>query len=137
MGGPSGPTLLSQAAATRPKSIGAEAPPTKAAPPLARRKPGSLCGRAFRPDAFVPGRRKPNPGQRVSAPPTSPSCDRRPQSPCRPPSRRGRPCARIGRSPLHEHSGTRHPRKQRHRNCADPASIQRRTFASRREHADI
>ncbi|WP_425606316.1 DUF6053 domain-containing protein [Lysobacter yananisis] len=53
MGGPSGPMLLCQLAATRPKSVGAEAPPTKAA--RSPQSPG-CCGRAFRPDALVPDR---------------------------------------------------------------------------------
>ncbi|WP_354521950.1 DUF6053 domain-containing protein [Lysobacter enzymogenes] len=38
MGGPSGLTPLSRIAATRPKSVGAEAPPTKSGPPLVSRK---------------------------------------------------------------------------------------------------
>ncbi|WP_425606317.1 DUF6053 domain-containing protein [Lysobacter yananisis] len=56
MGGPSGPMLLCQLAATRPKSVGAEAPPTKAA--ALPHSPG-CCGRAFRPDALAPARRDP------------------------------------------------------------------------------
>ncbi|WP_428995589.1 hypothetical protein [Lysobacter enzymogenes] len=40
----------------RPESVGAEAPPTKAA--ALPHSPG-CCGRAFRPDALVPTRRDP------------------------------------------------------------------------------